>query len=48
MTTNTPAPPAHIAPDSPVYVCWLLDVRALGIETANALHKDDEELQSHE
>ena len=33
--------PEHVKPASAVEICWLLDVRKYGIETANQMHADD-------
>jgi hypothetical protein len=35
--------PDHKAPEKDNEICWLLDVRAYGIEAANKLHKDSED-----
>lgn len=36
--------PAHCKPDDDNYVCWLLDVRKYGIDTANAMHAGDDDV----
>ncbi|HEV2175216.1 MAG TPA: hypothetical protein VGR71_16705 [Nitrospira sp.] len=33
-----PPEPQHTQSESPVEICWLMDVRKYGIEVANRLH----------